>query len=319
MPDITVSIVNHQHRDLLLECLATVTAGPVPGHSVEIVVLDNASGDGSVEAVEAAFPSVRVLARERRAGFGANHNTVIRVTGGRHVLLLNDDAMITPAAVGALADHLDRHPGLGAVGPRLVHPDGSPQASAWRFPTPRTAAVGALTLGRRGVTQSIGDVPRRVDWATGAVLMLRRAALDRVGLFDERFFMYAEETDLLRRMADVGYGTAYLPGVTAVHHGQGSSATVAERRIHEQWRSRHRYWAKHHAAPAAATAAVLTGLQYGLRAVVAGALLRLPASLRPASVHPVDPARYRLHARDALRVGGPGLAELAEEFNARGV
>ena len=317
VPDVTISIVNHEHRELLLECLATVTARPVPGRTAEIVVLDNASGDGSVEAVAAAFPQLRVLAHRRRAGFGANHNTVIRATTGRHVLLLNDDAMIAPEAVGVLVDHLDAHPELGAVAPRLLNPDGTHQASAWRFPTPAAAAVGTLTLGRRGVTQSAGTAPRRVDWATGAVLLLRRAALDRVGLFDEGFFMYAEETDLLRRMADAGYGTAYLPGVTAVHHGQGSSAGVPERRINEQWRSRHRYWRKHHAAPAARLAGLLTGAQYGLRAGVATAVLRLPAGRRPVAVEPLDPARYRLHARDALGVRGPGLAELAEEFNAR--
>ena len=315
-PDVTVSIVNHRNRDRLLETLAALGPGSEAGRAVEVVVLDNASGDGSVEAVRDRFPHVRVLAERRRRGFGANHNLVLAATRGRYVLLLNDDAVIRPAALDRLCDELDRSPTLGAVAPRILNADGTPQASAWRFPSPAAAALGVLTLGRAGIVQSLGDRPRTVDWATAAVLLLRRAAVDLVGPFDEGFFMYAEETDLLRRLADAGYGVRYVPEVEALHHGQTSSGSVPTRRVSEHWRSRHRYWRKHHGPLAARTAAALTGLQYGLRAAIAAGLLRLPPARRPAAVDPELVSLFRLNARCALAVRGPGLAELAAEWNA---
>ncbi len=315
--DVTVSIVNHRNRERLLETLAALTAAPVPGRTHEIAVLDNASGDGSVEAVAERFPQVRILARAFRAGFGANHNAILATTSGRYVLLLNDDALITPDALGRLCEELDRHPRTGAAAPRIDWPDGRQQPSAWRFPTVAAAALGVLTLGRRGIVQSTGSAVRPVDWATAAVLLLRREALDAVGPFDEGFFMYAEETDLLRRLARAGYRTRYLPAVRSVHHGQASTSAVPERRINEQWRSRHRYWRKHHSRVGGRLAAALTGVQYAVRAAVAAAALRHPPVARRLGVQPIDPLQYRLHARNAWRVRGPGLRELVEDWNAR--
>jgi GT2 family glycosyltransferase len=198
--------------------------------------------------------------------------------------------------------HLDANPRVAALGPRLVYPDGRPQASAWRFPSPATAALGLLTLGRAGVVQSEGGDARDVDWAMAAALLLRREALDAVGLFDEEFFIYSEETDLSRRLRAAGWRTQYFPHVTVVHHESQFSAGIPERRINEMWRGRHRYWSKHHSAAGAAAAAICTGAQYAARAL-------LRARDRDFS------ARMRLHARDAIRVRGPGLRELAEAWN----
>jgi GT2 family glycosyltransferase len=302
--EIVVSIVNTNSKGLLLACLASLQQ--TVAKDVEIVVLDNASEDGSVDAVRARFPDVRVIAQRHRAGFAANHNTVIRSTSSRFVYVLNEDTTADDWALDRLAAYLDRNPRVAAIGPRLVYPDGSHQDSAWRFPSPAVASLGLLTLGRVGIKQSNGNAARAVDWIMGAAILLRREALDEVGLFDEGYFLYSEEVDLCLRFRRAGWDVHYFPGATVVHHESQYSAEIPERRINEQWRSRHRYWRKHHSSAGARIAALATGGQYAVRAALA------PISNRRG----IGP-RMRLHARDSLRVDGPGLRELAEEWNGR--
>jgi hypothetical protein len=297
LPDVSVSLVNTNSRELLLACLESLG-----DTGVEIVVLDNASEDGSAAAVRERFPGVRLIEQRHRAGFGANHNTVIRATTGRYVFVLNEDTTSDDWGFERMVAHLDANPRVAALAPRLEYPDGRLQDSAWRFPSPETAALGLLTLSRVGIVQSGGSETRDVDWAMAAALLLRREALDGVGLFDEDFFIYSEETDLARRLRGAGWRTQYFPEVTVVHHESQFSAGIPERRINEMWRGRHRYWRKHHSAAGAGVAALATGAQYAARSVL--------------GMRDRDFARrMRLHARDAIRVSGPGLRELAEDWN----
>jgi GT2 family glycosyltransferase len=301
--DFSVSIVNTGSRELLLACLESLAR-----MDAEIVVLDNASEDGSAAAVRERFPDVRVIAQSHRAGFGANHNAVIRATTGRYVYVLNEDTTADDWGFEALTAYLDAHPRVAALGPKLLYPDGRVQDSAWRFPTPLVSTLSLATLGRIGVVQSHGDAPRAVDWVMGAAVVLRRAALDEVGLFDEGFFLYSEEVDLQARLHRAGWEVHYFPRVSVVHHESQFSAEIPERRINEMWRSRHRYWRKHHSGAGARIAALATGAQYAVR-----------AAFSPVA-KPLDPgagARLRLHARDSWRVTGPGLRELADEWNGR--
>ena len=300
--DLSVSIVNTNSRELLLACLESLA--PV---EAEIVVLDNASEDGSAAAVRERFPHVRVIEQEHRAGFGSNHNTVIRATTGRYVYVLNEDTTANDWSFERITEYLDAHPQVAALGPRLVYPDGRLQDSAWRFPTPLVSTMGLATLGQLGVKQSKGASVRPVDWVMGAALVLRREALDQVGLFDEDFFLYSEEVDLQARLRQAGWETHYFPELTVVHHESQFSAGIPERRINEMWRSRHRYWRKHHSRMGARVAALATGSQYAARALLSWAARRDPGI----------EARMRLHARDAWRVEGPGLRELADEWNGR--
>ncbi|MFL5918624.1 MAG: glycosyltransferase family 2 protein [Gaiellaceae bacterium] len=299
MTDVSVSLVNTNSRELLLGCLETLR-----GTNAEIVVLDNASQDGSADAVRARFPDVRVLAQGFRAGFGANHNTVIRATSGRYVYVLNEDTTADDWAFDRVVAYLDAHPRVAALGPRLVYPDGRTQASAWRFPTPAVSTLGLLTVGKVGVKQSGSEEPRAVDWVMGAALVLRREALEEVGLFDEDFFLYSEEVDLQFRLRQAGWAVHYFPAATVVHHESQFSAEIPERRINEMWRSRHRYWRKHHSGAGARIAALATGGQYAVRAIAAPLVHR-------------NARRMLLHARDSWRVRGPGLRELADEWNGR--
>ena len=299
MTDLSVSIVNTNSRELLLACLETLR-----GTTAEIVVLDNASEDGSADAVRERFPDVRVLAQEFRAGFGANHNTVIRATEGRYVYVLNEDTTADDWGFARIVEYLDAHPRVAALGPRLTYPDGRLQDSAWRFPTPLVSTLGLLAVGKLGVKQSGGDASHAVDWVMGAALVLRRDALDEVGLFDDEFFLYSEEVDLQFRLRQAGWDVHYFPSATVVHHESQFSADIPERRINEMWRSRHRYWRKHHSGAGARVAALATGGQYALRAAAA------PIARR-------NPRRMLLHARDSWGVSGPGLRELADEWNGR--
>jgi N-acetylglucosaminyl-diphospho-decaprenol L-rhamnosyltransferase len=296
---LSVSIVNTGSRELLLACLESLR-----GAEAEIVVLDNASEDGSVDAARERFPEVQVLAQEFRAGFAANHNTVIRATTGRYVYVLNEDTTADDWAFDHIVGYLDAHPHVAVLGPRLVYPNGRLQDSAWRFPTPLVSTLGLLTVGKVGIKQSGGAAPRAVDWVMGAALVLRREALEQVGLFDEEFFLYSEEVDLQFRLRRAGWEAHYLPSATVVHHESQFSAEIPERRINEMWRSRHRYWHKHHRSAGARVAALATGAQYVVRAVGA------PLARQ-------NPRRMLLHARDAWRVRGPGLRELADEWNGR--
>jgi GT2 family glycosyltransferase len=138
----------------------------------------------------------------------------------------------------------------------------------------------------------------------GAALVLRREALDEVGLFDEEFFLYSEEVDLQFRLRHAGWEVHYFPDATVVHHESQFSAEIPDRRINEMWRSRHRYWRKHHSSAGARVAALATGAQYAMRAAAA-----------PLARH--SSRRMLLHARDSWRVTGPGLRELADEWNNR--
>jgi hypothetical protein len=219
-------------------------------------VIDAASSDGTAEAVARAFPSVRLLPSSENLGFTRGNNRALRIARGRHLLLLNPDTVVRAGAIELMARYLDAHPDVGAVGPKLLFPDGTVQESRYRFPTRLTAFVEGTVLQRwLGESQVVRDFHLRdrssdevqdVDWLYGACVMVRREAARQVGLFDEGFFMYSEEVDLCRRIRGGGWRIVYLPTPEVVHHeGKSSEQNPAARdlRFHE---SRFRYYAKHH-------------------------------------------------------------------------
>jgi hypothetical protein len=216
-----------------------------------------------------------------------------------------------------MVSYMDTHPRAGALGPSIVYPDGRRQDSAWRFPSPGRTALGALTLNQFVWAQSRRGRQQLVDWASGAAILLRRSTLDEIGLFDERFFIYSEEVDLCRRIRVGGWEIHHLPDITITHYQFGTSGSIPERRINEMWRSHHLYWQKHHTPAGARVAALLTGWQYLIRGGIAAAMARLPKRLRPHIFSQLeDPRPFLLHARASWRVSGPGMRELAEEWNA---
>ena len=295
-------VVNTNGREDLLACLDAIERTLPAGIEHEILVLDNASDDGSVETVRARGGDVRLIALERRAGKAANDSTLMQEAKGRYCLLLNEDSELRDGAAEALLAALDADPRAGAAGAQLLDSGGDSVPCAWRFPGVGTALAGALFLHRLLTVQSKGAETRRVDWAQSSALMVRREAAAEVDYLDPAFFVYYDECDFCKRLAEAGRHTLYVPAAEAVHHDQLSTDLAAGLpRIVEFHRNRDRYMRKHHGRAAALAVRVLTAWSYAVRAVAA-------------TVLPNQPARvYWAHARQALIPSrGNGLREKAE-------
>jgi GT2 family glycosyltransferase len=281
--------VNTNGREYLLACLAAIERTHPPGVEREILVLDNASDDGSAEAVRALGGDIRLIELQQRTGKAENDSTLMREAKGRYCLLLNEDSELRAGAAGALVAALDADPGAAAAGPRLLDSKGAPVACAWRFPGVGTALAGALFLHRWFTVQSTGAGTHKVDWAQSSALLVRREAAVAVGYMDPAFFVYYDECDFAKRLADAGWHSLFVPAAEAVHHDQLSTDLAAGLpRIVEFHRNRDLYMRKHHGRAAALAVRVLTAWSYALRAVAATVLPNQPAGV------------YRAHARQAL-------------------
>jgi N-acetylglucosaminyl-diphospho-decaprenol L-rhamnosyltransferase len=303
--EVSFCVVNTEQRELLVRCLdAIAREREALPFATEVLVLDNASHDGSAGAARRHPVVAEVIALQQRRGKGENDTALLERARGRYALLLNEDSELRPGAVEALHAALERHPDAAAAGARLLRPDGTLQPSAWRFPTPVTALVGALFLHRRLTVQSRGDRVREVDWAQSAALLVRVDAARAIGWFDPAFFVYSDEVDFCKRLRESGRSTLYVPDAVAVHHEQLSTGTVPERRIVELSRNRDRYMRKHHSAEAARAVRVLTAWAYAVRSVAA---FIVPGH---------SPRRYWRHVTATLRPDhGEGLREAAVEHN----
>jgi GT2 family glycosyltransferase len=265
--------VNTNGRVYLLACLAAIERTHPAGVEREILVLDNASEDGSAEAVRALGGEIRLIALERRTGKAENDSTLMREAQGKYCLLLNEDSELRPGAVAALLAALEADPEAAAATPQLLDPDGNPVPSAWRFPGVGTAAIGALFLHRWLTVQSKGTATRPVDWAQSSALLVRREAAAAVDYMDPSFFVYYDECDFAKRLADAGWHSLFVPGAEAVHHDQLSTDLAKGLpRIVEFHRNRDLYMRKHHGPVAALAVRLLTAWTYALRALAATVL-----------------------------------------------
>jgi len=306
-PEVSFCVVNTSQRELLVRGLDAIARERAALPFVtEALVLDNGSRDGSAQAAREHATVDELIALDERRGKGLNDSELLRRARGRYALLLNEDSELLGGAVLALWQALEQDPRAACAGARLQRPDGAPQASAWRFPTPGTALAGALFLHRLVTVQSRGERTRRVDWCQSAALLVRREAAAEVDYLDPDFFVYSDEVDFARRLRDRGWHSLYVPSARAVHHEQLSTDTVPSRRIVELARSRDLYMRKHHSRAAARAVRWLTAWAYGARALAA---LALPGH---------SPARYWAHARATLRPQrGEGVREAAAAYNAR--
>ncbi len=223
-----------------------------------VIVVDNASADGSAAMVRAEFPAVELIANTDNRGFAAACNQGIAASKEDFIFILNPDTLITTAALQTLLDVMQAEPRTGACGPRIVNPDGSLQPSCRRFPTLPRLLLDEFGLGKLfphsklfggyRMTWWAHDQLREVDQLMGAALLLRRAALEQVGTFDERFFMYYEEVDLCLRLRDAGWKVLFVPAAEVMHHGGQSARQVLAEATLYRYRSLCAFYRKHYPA-----------------------------------------------------------------------
>ncbi|WP_299133786.1 glycosyltransferase family 2 protein [uncultured Amaricoccus sp.] len=280
-PGVLTIILNYKTAEMTLDSVRAALR-EMAGIAGEIIVVDNDSRDGSFEALTAAVATegwtgrVRVLAAGHNGGYGAGNNVGIRAgfaNGERpdYVYILNSDAFPDPGAIRVLVDYLERHPAVGFAGSYIHGPDGEPHMTAFRFPTLLGELEGATRMGpvSRLLADHVVPLPvpeetRPVDWLAGASVMARRTMLDEIGLFDEQFFLYYEETDLCRRANRAGWPTIYVRESSVTHIGSVSTGAKGWKRVPGYWLdSRLHYFTKNH-GPAYAAGATLVSVLGGL-------------------------------------------------------
>ncbi len=255
--DLSIVIVNWNTLELLKGCLNSIYTYP-PSGEFEVWVVDNASQDGSSAMVEECFPQVSLINNPRNAGFAYANNLAIRQASGRYVLLLNPDTLVKPGALEALVRFMDEHPEAGASGARLLNPDGSLQVSCYVRPNLTNEFLRMFHLDGlfphthyRMSTWAL-DQPREVDVIQGACLMLRREALEQVGLLDDEFFMYSEDYDLCYRIQKRNWRLYWVPWSEVIHFGGQSTKQVASEMFLRLYQSKLLWMRKHYGGTAAA-------------------------------------------------------------------
>jgi N-acetylglucosaminyl-diphospho-decaprenol L-rhamnosyltransferase len=286
-PRIWVAVVNYKTATLTLDCLTSLAAEHQGGLRMRVTVVDNASEDDSLEVLHQGLEAlqrpdwIQVEQLPRNGGFAYGNNIVLRKAlesshPPDYILLLNPDTVVCGGAIAPLIRFLDEHPKVGLVGSRLEDPDGTPQISAFRFPSCWSEldhglrlGIASRLIGHRRVALPIAAEPYAADWLAGASLMIRREVLTSAGLFDEDYFLYFEEVDFCHRAQQAGWECWYVPASRVVHLvGQSTGVTDTRRspqRMPTYWfESRRRYFLKFHGAIYLAIADLLWMMGFGL-------------------------------------------------------
>ncbi|HID30049.1 MAG TPA: glycosyltransferase family 2 protein [Desulfobacterales bacterium] len=250
--DISITIPNTNKKDFLRKCLCSLYEH-TSGLNFEVIVIDNASTDGSAEMVEREFPDVRLIRNTERLGSSANFNRGLRISKGKYWAVLHEDTMVTPGLFPQLVAFLNAHPEAGLIAPKSIFPDGSLDSSARKFPS----LWGEILDGFFGrwikpdlfyrYPEEQGDEPFQPDWISATCLIFRPKALAEVGLFDEGFWIFYEETDLTYRLRRAGWQVYMLPFVAVIHHRGVTSGQPVSPLVARHWLpSRYRFFRKHY-------------------------------------------------------------------------
>ncbi len=278
-PDISVSIVSYNTRELLRACLASLQARGASGEaSLEIIVADNGSTDGTTEMVQAEFPQVRLVETGGNIGYGRANNAALEEAQGRYFFVLNSDTEVEPGALAALRDFMDSHMDVGAAGAQLVLPNGTIQASCATDPSllsvfweqtyldkllPANRVTGAYAM-----THWAYNDARAVEQVAGACLFVRREAYQAIGGFDPAYFMYFEDTDLCIRLRRAGWPIWFVPQARIGHHlgaSSGGDWRVRARMIASYNQSRYYYYSRYGGRARGALLKTLTLMGAALR------------------------------------------------------
>jgi GT2 family glycosyltransferase len=312
-PDISIVIVSWNTVDYTLECLRSIIPH-THEHTLEVIVVDNASTDGSADAVHAKFPDVCLIRNEKNLGFAKANNLGIRRSSGRYICLINSDVVVSERCLDRMCEFMDRQTSIGILGPKVLNGDSSLQLSCREFPSLWNSFCRALALDSifphlRWFSGSLmrswtHDQVQPVDVLSGCFWMVRRSALDEVGLLDEEFFMYSEDVDYCKRCWRDGWEIVYFPDVAIVHYGGASSSHAPVRFEVEGLRARLRYWRKHHNRLAQMSFVLITLLHQSRKLLQAAILYILRSSDRKRAAS--DMQSSVACGRWLLRSGLPG-------------
>jgi GT2 family glycosyltransferase len=268
-PRLTIVVLNYRTPDLTVDCLRSLVDEVAALPNTQVVVVDNASNDGSAERIPGAIAAenwsdwVSFMPLEHNGGYAAGNNAAIRPALASdhppdYILLLNPDTVVYPGAVKTLVDFMESHPEVGIAGSRLEDPDGTPQRSAFRFPNLLAELDGGLRLGfvtallsRWIVAPPVSEVACQTDWVAGASMIIRRQVFEEVGLMDEKYFLYYEEVDFCLAAHRAGWPCWYVPESRVIHYvGQSSGVTdtkIKPKRRPTYWfDSRRRFFVKNY-------------------------------------------------------------------------
>lgn len=277
-PDVSIIIVSWNVAQLLQDCLQSVY-DTTPNLSLEVIVVDSASSDDTVQVIQSKFPQVMLMAQTDNVGFTRGNNIGLAVAHGRHVFLLNPDTIILGDTIDQMVAYLDENPTVGIVGPHTLNTDMTHQSTRRRFPTIGTAFFESTwlegiaprhILDRYYVRDMADDVLGAVDWVQGSALMARHEVYDQIGGLDEGYVMFWEELDWCKRAKLAGWGVTYLGTSKMVHHGGKSTDQAGARKhIHFQ-ESKLRYYKKFHGAGFALLLRIFLLLNYTWQIMVEG-------------------------------------------------
>ncbi len=249
-PDVSIIIVSYNTRDMLGDALAAIPLAVHP-HRYDVWVVDNNSSDGSALMVRERFPDVVLIENDHNPGFAAANNQAITQCSGRNVLLLNPDTEARPGSIAQLIDYCELHPGVGAIGPKLLNTDGTVQLNGARFPSPVRELLHYMGLQRLIPAENLlkyrygradFSLEAEVDQVSGACIMVPAAVLSKVGSLDDGFFMFFEEVEWCWRIKQAGFKVIYLPAACVVHHWMGSVRANYRAMERELNKSRRRYY-----------------------------------------------------------------------------
>ena len=270
--DVSVIVVNWNTCRLLEACLRSVE-GTRENLTVDVIVVDNGSADGSVELVREHFPRVELIANTSNRGFAAGNNQALERARGRYLFLLNSDAEVEAAALRALVSYADEHRQAGVIGPKLLNPDGTLQPSGGHFPTPVATVAELLGLNRltgrpRYGTQRDYDRPAEVDEVSGAAMLIRPEVIRQIGGLDEQFAWGYEDVDFCLRAKRAGWQVHYVPAARVVHQWGGSQRLAPAPTILKAIAGRRRYFQKHYGRVAASAVISATFISHVMRLAI---------------------------------------------------
>lgn len=271
--DLSISIVNWNTSRLLDECILSIQEAS-PGIECEIIVVDNASSDNSVEMLKEKHPDVILIGNADNPGFAHANNQAYERSSGRYFMLLNPDTVCLPGSLTELVNFMDADPSIGVSGPLVLNPDGSLQYSWAKFPTYISECTGKLNriiMPQHTYPENADETrkfgPFQIDWVGGCAFVARRDAIEQVGLMDDSLFMYCEETDWCRRFHDAGWKIYVDPKSEIIHLGGQSSIQVADNCIGHLFKSKVVYFRKHYGRIPAAFLSISLGIIRRLRRI----------------------------------------------------